>query len=334
MIRTVMALAVVVFTGPGCETAFGKYLAGRARDLGDCFRLQAGVAYGLGGGVQAAGLAHVGLGVGFFDRRYGGGWMYGEGYAFGADTDPERAPEAKEGEFYLLVAHLSFRRGWGIGHAVEDLHGPHLCWVLVPAALTWERGREGDEWIWTDSSDEVLQRERRWARVHAFDMEASAYAGVVGLRAGFSPGEFLDFLLGWFGLDIAGDDGDRRAMGSEESWRIRRRRDREKLVDDWITLLESAPSRSAKDLVELGILYRKRERMGRALECFEAARRLDPANVEALLHIAGIYRGSRGEEEKAIPYLEEALRSLPEGDDRGPGMRAVLEDLRKCAAGR
>ena len=29
---------------------------------------------------------------------------------------------------------------------------------------------------------------------------------MVGGRVGFSPGEFLDFLLGWVGIDIADDD--------------------------------------------------------------------------------------------------------------------------------
>ncbi|MCZ6689741.1 MAG: hypothetical protein O7H41_09070 [Planctomycetota bacterium] len=28
----------------------------------------------------------------------------------------------------------------------------------------------------------------------------------MGARVGFSPGEFVDFFLGWFGVDIAGDD--------------------------------------------------------------------------------------------------------------------------------
>ena len=50
------------------------------------------------------------------------------------------------------------------------------------------------------------KRERlRWANVHAFDVEVNA-AAIVGFDLGFSPGEFVDFLLGWFGLDIAGDD--------------------------------------------------------------------------------------------------------------------------------
>ena len=36
--------------------------------------------------------------------------------------------------------------------------------------------------------------------------------GIVGAQIGFSPGELLDWLLGWFGADIAGDDGDLRDM--------------------------------------------------------------------------------------------------------------------------
>jgi hypothetical protein len=34
----------------------------------------------------------------------------------------------------------------------------------------------------------------------------SVHLGFVCARVGFSPGEFVDFLLGWFGIDIAGDD--------------------------------------------------------------------------------------------------------------------------------
>ncbi|MCZ6691323.1 MAG: hypothetical protein O7H41_17180 [Planctomycetota bacterium] len=54
-------------------------------------------------------------------------------------------------------------------------------------------------------SGRALRLNRR-AHIHAFDIEASVYAGMVYARAGFSPGEFVDFLLGWFGVDIAGDD--------------------------------------------------------------------------------------------------------------------------------
>ena len=44
---------------------------------------------------------------------------------------------------------------------------------------------------------------RRGLRV--LDCAVGASLGV-GVRVGFSPGHLLDFLLGWFGLDLAGDD--------------------------------------------------------------------------------------------------------------------------------
>ncbi len=64
-------------------------------------------------------------------------------------------------------------------------------------------------WLWSGKAHEVAPT----ARIHAFDIEASLHAGIVYLKAGFSPGELADFLLGWFGADIAGDD---RALASSE----------------------------------------------------------------------------------------------------------------------
>jgi hypothetical protein len=46
----------------------------------------------------------------------------------------------------------------------------------------------------------------RYQQIHAFDVEAEV-ALLVHTSSGFSPGEVLDFLLGFFLIDIAGDDG-------------------------------------------------------------------------------------------------------------------------------
>ncbi len=46
-----------------------------------------------------------------------------------------------------------------------------------------------------------------------FDIRVTAAAGLA-LDAGFSPGQFLDFLGGWFGVDLARDD---RQRGREPS---------------------------------------------------------------------------------------------------------------------
>ena len=70
-------------------------------------------------------------------------------------------------------------------HPSED----HEDWVEGP-------------WLW---SEEALEQDP-WAHVHAFDVELGAYLLVINGKAGFSPGEALDFLLGLFTIDIAQDD--------------------------------------------------------------------------------------------------------------------------------
>ena len=79
----------------------------------------------------------------------------------------------------------------------------HSCWLVLPALFSTGRRRDAPEreWIWTKAGSEGC-----WSRLHAFDVELSLTLLVGRLRLGFSPGEFVDFLLGWFGLDIAGDD--------------------------------------------------------------------------------------------------------------------------------
>ena len=44
--------------------------------------------------------------------------------------------------------------------------------------------------------------------IELFDIEVGAHIVYGGVDLGFSPGQTLDFLLGWFGVDI-GKDGSR-----------------------------------------------------------------------------------------------------------------------------
>ena len=41
--------------------------------------------------------------------------------------------------------------------------------------------------------------------MHAFDIEAEVALGIY-VSSGYSPGETVDFILGFFGIDIAKDD--------------------------------------------------------------------------------------------------------------------------------
>ena len=83
------------------------------------------------------------------------------------------------------------------------------CVLLLPGLVSLG----GDGQIWEGKS----HPDGTWDRVHAFDIDATVYAGVVFAGVGFSPGEFVDFLAGWFGLDIAGDDSEWKPQPESES---------------------------------------------------------------------------------------------------------------------
>jgi hypothetical protein len=72
----------------------------------------------------------------------------------------------------------------------------HRCFVLLPPLL----------------SVEGIHR----YPLHDFDVEVGVSA-ILGVILRFSPGEFADFLLGWFGVDIDGDDGPERRRTRNEA---------------------------------------------------------------------------------------------------------------------
>jgi hypothetical protein len=151
-----------------------QYMANRASDFGDCFRAEGVV--GLTGGVwtHAGPLLHGGLGMGDFPFNKSFGWRYNY------TPDESHGHDSYPNEVYGLWYH----------ETTPAYQGPnHRCYVLLPPLLSV--GGPPVNWL------------------HAFDIDIGA-SFLVGVNVGFSPGEFLDFLLGWFGIDIAGDDVEER----------------------------------------------------------------------------------------------------------------------------
>ena len=195
-------ILAVLFAGlaTGCQTTVGNYLANRGRDLGECFLLQTGLGFGIGADLKVGGLVHAGVLGGTFFPGASFGWVYG-------DIRPRPYEiHDQEGDIGFPIALVD-------GFLHQGGPGTHFCYGLLPGLLSWtgppppypdlESTIPPGPWLWSEEAD---RREDRWARVHAFDIEISAYALIVGARVGFSPGEFVDFFLGWFGADIAGDD--------------------------------------------------------------------------------------------------------------------------------
>jgi hypothetical protein len=160
------------------------YAGERLRDFGDLFRLEGRAGYGLQAHAAAGELVHAGAGS---SRGWTGGWVYGraEGQLLAEDHFPVSlilslaAPERDQ------VHRLR------LGPPEEGRE--HRCFLIFPGALN-PGGLEKPE-------------------IHYLDLEAGFLAGVAGIDAGFSLGEFFDWFLGlfkfdgsWTFLDPAGDD--------------------------------------------------------------------------------------------------------------------------------
>jgi len=232
--RTAWLLAGVVWLAvlaSGCGTAAGNYFANRGRDFGECFRLEVNGAMGVGASAEAAGLLHAGLGGGTKPFWAGAGWNYGTGHAFLAA--PHRAA-ARGSSVSVPMNPIPVGDPLWVLHLRQapPHHGVHSCWWLLPGffgeSIVSAGGGVSRAAMWSDAAlreptvihapagadavdgvaidAERLRVVHRWNHVHAFDVSADVYLIFMQVGVGFSVGEFADFVLGWFGADIAGDD--------------------------------------------------------------------------------------------------------------------------------
>ena len=165
-------------------TAGCSYAEARVRDFGDILRLEARVGYGLEVHANAGELAHAGVGSA---REWNTGWTYG------------RTTSHTTVEHHLPLSILRTFLSPDDAHLHSSDLGPdggdghHACFLIFPGGIN-PGGIEK-------------------TRPHFLDIEVGFLAGVVGLEAGVSLGETLDFVLGvfrvteaWTFLDIGGDD--------------------------------------------------------------------------------------------------------------------------------
>jgi hypothetical protein len=105
----------------------------------------------------------------------------------------------------------------GFDYAKGDYDSATGSAAILPAVFTWtDSTPTGYEWTVPDEGDDIRDvhwlwspesfRNHRYAQIHAFDIEFGIALGVY-FESGFSPGEVVDFFLGWILIDIAEDDG-------------------------------------------------------------------------------------------------------------------------------
>lgn len=163
MRRTFLAFVVAVL--PGCA-----YMQDRGKDFVEIWRGDAG--FGIGGlaEVRVGDVVHAGAGAAL---RLEIGASYG-------------APMmAFESEAIIGPVHVTGPGGFhGQGGPAET----EICWQTPPCQHCFGVLR-----VLTNPSV------RTW--LHRFDLEVRVCA-LVSIDVGFSPGEFVDFIVGWFGVDL------------------------------------------------------------------------------------------------------------------------------------
>ena len=180
-----MTLVGVTVLSSGCASS--GYWADRRRDAMDIVTIQVG--YGLGakarvGPVQTGLLADIG-GVGIR-----GGEVLGL-----KDFWPEGYDEPAKQDYEALVIGRELFGGNDVSNRRGKSFGAKQ--VLFAYPITHP---EADQQSWLQEHHMVLNPAPYYSQI-----EVVAAAGI-SLRVGFNPGELLDFLLGWFGIDIYDDD--------------------------------------------------------------------------------------------------------------------------------
>ena len=169
---------------PGCQSV-GDYFQNRAGDLSDALQLSlGGAAFGVH--AEATPLLNAGLDIW---QAYGGSK---QGGTFGNFNS--RVP--KPGEFAAYNIFFFHARGYDTDPLSHDPTVDSEFPAVHAGTITHvhELGRAFKE----EKPPENL-RVIRW-----LDVEGNA-ALVVGARVRISPGELMDFLAGWFFVDLGGD---------------------------------------------------------------------------------------------------------------------------------
>ena len=184
-----------------------NYLADRGLDALDPYRLAIGV--GTVGGVrsEALGLYETGIYFGLKPNATSLGLRYGRPY-YANISDNRLAGDQSEVVVNTGVIDLDIGKGsYAHGRRSIAILPALLSWVdATPENYAWLVPKEGEDyedyhWIWSP----YAVRNVRYAQIHAFDIEADV--AIFGyLDTGFSPGEVIDFLLGFLTIDIAADD--------------------------------------------------------------------------------------------------------------------------------
>jgi len=171
-----------------------RYVPDRLRDLADIGRVSAGPCIGLGVEVKATGLLHPSLGIVTRSARVG--WDSRHCYLFWPEREaffPMSIPRTAAYEAATLHPVSAAMPAF---YARRSRNPMQDCTSISRLFFSPPPGRRDDDLgvLWRVVSTVT-------------DFEAGAALGIVSARVGVNAAEIVDFVLGFFMIDIAGDDG-------------------------------------------------------------------------------------------------------------------------------
>lgn len=209
VMKSLLAIFIILIAAScaGCASA-GEYFQNRALDFADCFRADVGYGIGLDARVRFTDAFSLGVGASYTHK-------FGFIGRFVSAFDEEHLG--------IPATNIAVILGYGpCGGGINGLEGCCFCaafWQNLVRTYTPESPSRnvqdeigyGTYIFFPVGGLKILPGKMKSVEMHSdalsyFDIEAGGTAGFIGASFGFSPGEFVDFLLGWFGLDIGEDD--------------------------------------------------------------------------------------------------------------------------------
>ncbi|MBI3819517.1 MAG: hypothetical protein HY286_12550 [Planctomycetes bacterium] len=184
-----LAACIVISSIAGCRTPVGSYLEDRVNDTLDVVPITVSFGPGLFAGVQATPFFGTGFGVAKEWLRFG--WLKTKSYNAETRLDLQR----------MFLASSGFTGGTLLAWA-------HVVEVANAAADggTTSALNAGNSLLFIPMIPFHLGDHPYFDAVSSLNIEVDLHVAIIGVHVGISPVNAVDWLLGWFSIDFAGDD--------------------------------------------------------------------------------------------------------------------------------
>jgi hypothetical protein len=204
--RALMLIVTLVMSAwtLGCASPVGRYFKNRATDFFDVLTIEGSVGPGFHGLVQATDFLGTGIG---YSMQYGF-WVHGRHPGFGYRKSTGIVVMSRSRPEYDLGTDPHVESWMDSWHSVVGVNATPSTENTDPVLRAWDKKKTSEQgsllFFFPLNASHLGSHDYHFG-LRSFDLTASASA-CVGLYVSVSPGEFADFMLGWFGVDVGHDD--------------------------------------------------------------------------------------------------------------------------------